>query len=260
MTAFDLRLPRLSKCDNATASLGALIGVGLGPGDPELVTVKAARLIGEARVVAYFAKRGRASNARAIAERYFATNREELLLAYPVTTELPFDTPEYVEAMSLFYEDSARRIADILSHGRDVTLLCEGDALLYGSFMHIFVRLEQRFRVEICAGVSGMSGCFAAARLPMAWGDDVLTVLPATLSEDALTERLAATDAAVVLKLGGNFAKLRRALTRAGMLDRAVYVERGSMAGEKIMPLRDKQGDEAPYFAMALAPGRGRRP
>jgi precorrin-2/cobalt-factor-2 C20-methyltransferase len=239
---------------------GALTGIGIGPGDPELVTIKAARLIGEARVVAYFAKSGRQSNARAIARRYFAHDCEEIMLAYPVTTEIPFARAEYIEALSRFYEQSARRIGDVLGDGRDVALLCEGDPLLYGSFMHIFTRLEGRFHIDVCAGVSGMSGCFAAARQPMTWGDDVLTVMPATLPEEELTRRLEATDAAVVMKIGGNFAKLRRALDRAGLLDRAIYVERGTMAGEKIMPFRDKRGDEAPYFAMALAPGRGRRP
>ncbi|MGJ0510643.1 MAG: precorrin-2 C(20)-methyltransferase [Methylocystis sp.] len=240
--------------------VGALIGVGLGPGDPELVTIKAARLIGEAKVISYFAKRGRASHARGIAERYFRQGVEELPLLYPVTTEIPFDDPAYIAALAGFYEESAARIAALLQQGRDVTLLCEGDPLLYGSFMHMFTRLDGRFRVEICAGVAGMSGCFAAARQPMTWGDDVLTVLPATLDEDTLAERLARTDAAVVMKLGGNFPKLRRAMTRAGVAERAIYVERGTMAGEKIMPFRDKTDDAAPYFSMVLAPGQGRRP
>jgi precorrin-2/cobalt-factor-2 C20-methyltransferase len=241
-------------------TFGALIGVGLGPGDPELVTIKAARLIGEATIIAYFAKRGRRSHARNIAERYFPTQLEELPLLYPVTTEIPFDDPAYVAALAGFYEDSAARIAALLEEGRDVTLLCEGDPLLYGSFMHMFTRLDRRFRVEICAGVAGMSGCFAAARQPMTWGDDVLTVLPATLDEDTLAERLSRTDAAVVMKLGGNFPKLRRAMTRAGVADRAIYVERGTMADQKIMPFSEKTDDLAPYFSMVLAPGQGRRP
>ncbi len=242
------------------ATVGALIGVGLGPGDPELVTIKAARLIGEATVVSYFAKRGRASHARSIAERYFPKGVEELPLLYPVTTEIPFDDPAYVAALSGFYEDSAARISATLEQGRDVTLLCEGDPLVYGSFMHMFTRIDGRYRVDICAGVSGMSGCFAAARQPMTWGDDVLTVLPATLDEDTLADRLSKTDAAVVMKLGGNFPKLRRAMQRAGVADRAIYVERGTMAGEKIMPFNEKKDDVAPYFSMVLAPGEGRRP
>jgi len=239
---------------------GALYGVGLGPGDPELVTVKAVRLIGAAATIAYFAKRGRESHARKIAQSYLRAGCEELLLAYPMTTERPFYTLEYVEALRVFYAESAERVASVLAQGRDVALLCEGDPMFYGSFMHIFERLKPRFHVEICAGVSGMSGCFAAARQPMTWGDDVLTVIPATLDEEVLTQRLSATDAAVVMKLGGNFPKLRRVLTRLEMIDRAIYVERGTMTNQKIMPLNDKRDDAAPYFAMVLAPGRGRRP
>lgn len=257
MNVFD---PHFRLEDETGATSGALHGVGLGPGDPELMTLKAVRLVSEAKVIAYFAKRGRESHARAIAARWFAKDCEELLLAYPVTTEIPFDHPDYISTLSGFYEESAIRIAAYLSQGRDVALLCEGDPLLYGSFMHLQTRLGERFRVEVCAGVSGMSGCFAAARQPMTWGDDVLTVLPATLPQQTLTQRLAATDAAVVMKIGGNLAKLRRALKDVGALDRAIYVERGTMAGEKIMPLAEKTDDEAPYFALALVPGRGRRP
>lgn len=249
-----------SKSQESGVALGALIGVGLGPGDPELVTVKAARLIGEAKIIAYFGKPGRASNARTIAERYFSPGCEELPLLYPVTTEIPFEQPEYVDALASFYKESAQRLGAVLESGRDVTLLCEGDPMLYGSFMHMFTRLDQRFRVDICAGVSGMSGCFAAARQPMTWGDDILTVMPATLDEDTLAQRLASTDAAVVMKLGGNFPKLRRAMARAGVAERAIYVERGTMTGEKIMRFAEKRDDVAPYFSMALVPGRGRRP
>ncbi|PPD41150.1 MAG: precorrin-2 C(20)-methyltransferase [Methylocystis sp.] len=249
-----------SKTQHSAATLGTLYGVGLGPGDPELVTVKAARLIGEAKTIAYFAKRGRNGHARTIAERYFAKGCEELPLFYPVTTEIPFAEPGYVSALAGFYEESAQRLSDVLTSGRNVALLCEGDPLLYGSFMHMFTRLQERFRVEICAGVAGMSGCFAAARQPMTWGDDVLTVLPATLDEDTLAARLAGTDAAVVMKLGGNFPKLRRAMKRAGVLERAIYVERGTMADEKIMRFAEKRDDHAPYFSMALIPGEGRRP
>ncbi|HXY57377.1 MAG TPA: precorrin-2 C(20)-methyltransferase [Methylocystis sp.] len=239
---------------------GALYGLGLGPGDPELVTVKAARLIGAATTVAYFAKQGRESHARRIAQSYLRPDCEELLLAYPMTTERPFYTPDYVEALRAFYAESAERVASVLAQGRDVALLCEGDPMFYGSFMHIFERLKSRFRVEICAGVSGMSGCFAAARQPMTWGDDVLAVIPATLDEEILAQRLGAADAAVVMKLGGNFPKLRRVLTRLEMIDRAIYVERGTMAEQKILPFSEKRDDKAPYFAMVLAPGRGRRP
>ncbi|WP_024878901.1 precorrin-2 C(20)-methyltransferase [Methylosinus sp. LW3] len=252
--------PNLRADDGARVSLGALLGVGLGPGDPELMTLKAARLVSEAKIVAYFSKRGKPSHARAIAARFIAKDCEEIALAYPLTTEIPFDHPDYVAALASFYEESAERLALHLLLGRDVALLCEGDPMLYGSFMHLQTRLSPRFRVEVCAGVSGMSGCFASARQPMTWGDDVLTVIPATLPREGLVQRLVATDAAVVMKLGGNLGKLRLALEDAKLIDRAIYVERGTMAEEKIMRLAEKRDDDAPYFALVLVPGAGRRP
>jgi len=246
--------------EETSATFGVLIGIGLGPGDPELVTIKAARLIGAAKFIAYFAKSGRKSHARTIAAPYLPVEFEEIPLLYPVTTEIPVADPAYNGSLSPFYAASAQRLAQVLEAGQNVALLCEGDPMLYGSFMHIFTRLADRFRVEICAGVSGMSGCFAAARQPMTWGDDTLTVMPATLDEESLVSRLTAADAAVIMKLGGNFPKLRRALARAGLTERAIYVERGTMEGEKILRLTEQTDDTAPYFSMVLAPGQGRRP
>jgi precorrin-2/cobalt-factor-2 C20-methyltransferase len=245
---------------NISPAPGALIGVGLGPGDPELVTIKAARLIRTTNVIAYFAKAGRGSNARAIAATYFPSDYEEIPLLYPVTTEIPVADPAYNGFLTPFYAECAERLAQILEQGRNIALLCEGDPMLYGSFMHIYDRLSPRFHVEVCAGVAGMSGCFAAARQPMTWGDDTLTVMPATLDEESLVKRLSVADAAVIMKLGGNFPKLRRALARTGLTERAIYVERGTMAGEKILRLTEKTDDIAPYFSMVLAPGQGRRP
>ncbi|MFM8860457.1 MAG: precorrin-2 C(20)-methyltransferase [Methylocystis sp.] len=237
-----------------------LIGVGLGPGDPELVTVKAARLLASAKYIAYFAKSGRMSHARNIAAPYVTPEVTELPLLYPITTEISFAESAYTDRLALFYEESANTLKTILSSGQDVALLCEGDPLLYGSFMHMFIRIKDVFDVEICAGLSGMSGCFAAAKQPMTWGDDILTVLPATLSEEKLISSLRTTDAAVLMKLGGNFPKLRRIIELLGLAQRAIYVERGTMANERIMPFSQKLDNEAPYFSMILIPGEGRRP
>ncbi|WP_460447888.1 precorrin-2 C(20)-methyltransferase [Alsobacter sp. SYSU BS001988] len=241
-------------------SAGVLHGVGLGPGDPELLTVKAVKAVQSSPVVAYFCKKGRRGNARTIVESWLKPGSEELRLVYPMTVEAPFDSPEYVASLSGFYAEASEAIAAHLAAGRDVALLCEGDPLFYGSFMHIYMRLRDRFRVSICPGVTGMSGCWTAAGAPITWGDDVLTVLPGTLSRDALVARLARTDAAVVMKIGQNFAKVRDAIAEAGLLARAIYVERGTMAEQKILPLAEKLDDEAPYFSMILVPGEGRRP
>ena len=239
---------------------GRLIGVGLGPGDPELVTLKAARALAAAPVVAWFHKRGRTGHARTIADGLMPATCVALPLTYPVTTEIPVHDEGYAATLAPFYEEAAATLATHLDAGRDVALLCEGDPLFFGSFMHLYVRLRPRFATEVIPGVSGMSGCWSAAGLPMSWGDDVLTVLPGTLPFAALRDRLAGTDAAVIMKLGSNFSKVRAAVEAAGLMEGAVYVERGTMAGEVVTPLRDKAEDAVPYFSIVLLPGHGRRP
>ncbi len=239
---------------------GRLVGVGLGPGDPDLLTVKAVRALEAASVVGYFAKRGQRGVARGIADRWIPAGTSELPLHYPVTVEVPFDHPDYVAQLSAFYADAAETLAVHLAAGRGVALLCEGDPLFYGSFMHVYVRLRDRFPCSIVPGVTGMSGCWTAAGAPMTWGDDVLCVVPGTLEPAALRSHLAASDAVVVMKLGRNLPKVRAALAEAGLLERAVYVERGTTADEVVMPLSEKRDDAAPYFSLVLVPGRGRRP
>ena len=241
-------------------SEGRLYGVGVGPGDPELLTVKAARVIAAAPVVAFFAKAGRRGNARGIIGGCLKPSQVELPLYYPMTTESHFDDPPYRDALNDFYRKSAAAIAMHLEAGRDVALLAEGDPLLYGSFMHLFVRLRERFVVTIVPGVSSICGAWGAAAQAMTWGDDCLVVLPATLPLEELARRLAVADAAVVMKIGRNFARAREALVLAGMAERAIYVERATMAGEAVMPLEQKADGPAPYFSLILVPGQGRRP
>lgn len=232
-----------------------LIGVGVGPGDPELMTLKACRALREADVVAHFAKAGRPSNARDIAARHLAPGVAELPLAFPVTTEIPMASTAYGTALNEFYDGCARAVAAHLEAQRSVAVLCEGDPLFYGSYMHLHVRLASRYPTEVIAGVTGMSGCWSAGGVPIAQGCDVFTVLPGTLDEAELARRLAGTDAAVVMKLGRNLPKVRRALAGAGRLDDALYVERGTMADAALLRLAEKADDCAPYFAMVLVPG-----
>jgi precorrin-2/cobalt-factor-2 C20-methyltransferase len=241
-------------------SVGRLYGIGLGPGDPELITLKAMRCLQAAPVVAYFAKSGKRGHARTIADAIMPTPCHEVAMVYPVTTEIPVHDTAYAACLAPFYEQAAATLAGHLAAGRDVALLCEGDPLFYGSFMHLYIRLRETFPVTIVPGISGMSGCWSAAGLPITWGDDVLTVLPGTLSADALREKLTTSDAAVVMKLGSNFAKVRAAIDAAGLLDEAIYVERGTMSDEVVLPLRDKHDGVAPYFSIILIPGHGRRP
>jgi precorrin-2/cobalt-factor-2 C20-methyltransferase len=238
---------------------GRLTIVGLGPGDPELMTLKAARVISEAGLVAFFAKAGRTGHARGIVEGRLAAGVEELRLDYPFTVEVPVADPRYLTEMGAFYETSASQLSTRLAAGEDVALLCEGDPFFYGSAMYLYDRLKDLFAVEVIPGVTGMSGCWTRAGAPMTHGDDVLSIMPGTLAEDVLVERLGACDAAVIMKVGRNLGKIGRALAMAGLTERAMYVERGAMAGERILPFADLVEDVAPYFSLVLVPGR-RRP
>jgi precorrin-2/cobalt-factor-2 C20-methyltransferase len=236
---------------------GTLHIVGVGPGDPELMTLKAVRLLGTCSVIASFAKRGRIGHARAIASAYLNPAAELLRFEYPWTTEIHATDPDYIAALQAFYDDCAAMLADRLCSGNDIALLCEGDPFFYGSAMYLFDRLAA-FDTEVTPGVTGMSGCWAQARLPITHGDDVLTVLPGTLDQQNLANRLATSDAAVIMKVGSNMPKIRAALGQAGLMARAVYVERGTMAGTRTLPLADLTGAPAPYFSMVLVAGRQR--
>ena len=240
------------------ATTGTFFTVGLGPGDPELMTLKAARIVGSAPVIAFFAKRGRIGHARGIVASHIRADVAEERLEYPFTTEVALEDPRYAADIGTFYEACAARLAARLDAGQDVALLCEGDPFFYGSSMYLFDRLAGAYRSEVVPGICGMSGCWTRAGTPIAHGDDVLTVLPGTLDEDRLTARLTGCDAAVIMKVGRNLPKIRAALDRAGLAGRAIYVERGTMDGERILPLSEVDGGAAPYFSMVLVPGRQR--
>jgi precorrin-2/cobalt-factor-2 C20-methyltransferase len=235
-----------------------LFVLGLGPGDPELMTVKAARIIATAPVVAFFAKCGRVGHARSIVDGQLMAGAEELRFEYPFTTELSVEDPRYLAEMGTFYDDCAEQLAARLQAEKTIALLCEGDPFLYGSAMYLFDRLGADYAAEVVPGVTGMSGCWSRAGLPMTHGDDVLSILPATLDEARLLERLKFCDAAVVMKVGRHLPKIRRVLQEAGMFERSLYVERGTMAGERIIRLSEREEGAAPYFSMVLVPGRQR--
>jgi precorrin-2/cobalt-factor-2 C20-methyltransferase len=239
---------------------GRLIGVGVGPGDPDLLTLKAVQALKNADVVAHFAKAGNASNARAIATQFLRPGLTELPLLYPVTTEHSVGDPAYQSAIQGFFDEAATRVAAHLEDGRTVAVLSEGDPLFFGSYMHLHIRLMKRYRTDVIPGITGMSGCWSAAGLPIVQGDDVLTVLPGTLDEAELTRRFRQNDPTVVMKVGRNLPKLRRALIAAGRLAHAIYVERGTMRNERLMPLIEKADDAAPYFAILLIAGRWWKP
>jgi len=238
--------------------MGRIICCGLGPGDPDLISVRADRQVRAATHVAYFRKKGRPGQARTIVEGMLRADVREYPMEYPVTTELAFNSEEYARQLAGFHDEWADRLVE-LARTTDVVVLCEGDPFFYGSFMHLYMRLQGRTEVEVIAGIPGMAGCWNVAGLPMALGDDVMTVLTGTLPEAELERRAQNSDALVIMKTGRNLAKIRRVLARAGRLDSAWLIERGTMPGERVARLADVDTGECPYFAIVLVHGRGGR-
>ncbi|QKW22883.1 precorrin-2 C(20)-methyltransferase [Kitasatospora sp. NA04385] len=237
-------------------NVGKLYGVGVGPGDPSLVTVRAAELIGKADVIAYHCARHGRSHARAIAERYLTGGQIEERLMYPVTVETTDHPGGYRGALDDFYREASERLAAHLDAGRDVVVLAEGDPLFYGSYQHMHKRLAHRYPAEVVPGVTSISAAAARLGTPLVEAEEVLTVIPGTLPEEELAARLAATDSAVVMKLGRTFPAVRRALERTGRLAEARYVERATMDGERTGWLADVDPDGVPYFSLAVLPSR----
>ena len=185
----------------------------------------------------------------------------EMPLEYPVTTEIPLSDPRYNEALSSFYSECTERLSQRLRGGDDIVVLCEGDPFFYGSFMHLYERLKDKFPIEVVPGITGMSAAWTATGLPMTWGDDVMSVLMGTLPEDALVRHMADADALVVMKVGRNLGKIRKALETAGRIDAAWLVEFASMPKERVRRLAEIDQDfEAPYFSIVIVHGQGRRP
>jgi len=222
---------------------GQLYGLGVGPGDPELLTLKALRLLRAAPIIAYPAPETGSSFARGIVAQWLDAGKREIAIRFPMR---PGPAPAAI------YDEAAARLTLALDEGDDIAFLCQGDPLFYGSFTGIYLRLAPRYKVTIVPGVSSLTACAAAASLPLAQRDATLSVIPATLAEDELARRLAASEAAAVIKIGRHFAKLRRVLDGLGRLDNAVYVEHATLPSQRIAPLAEIDPAAVPYFAMAL--------
>ncbi len=228
---------------------GIVYGIGVGPGDPELLTLKATRLIRSADLIAYPAPEQGPSFARQIAAPHIPPETAELPIRMNIGDgQFPKDD---------VYEAAAGTIAAAADAGKQVTVLCEGDPFFYGSFMYLFARLADRCRVEVVPGVSSLMACAAATRGALAARNDVLTILPAPLPEEDLRRRLKDVEAAAIIKVGRHFAKVRKVLIDLKLADRTRYVERATLVNQRVLPLHEVAIDEAPYFSMLLVHRRG---
>ncbi len=237
------------------APRGRLIGLGVGPGDPELITVKALRLLRESPVVAYFVAKGKKGNAFGIIEGHLQQAQTLMPLVYPVTTEALPVHMSYEQVISDFYDRSSAEVAAHLDAGRDVAVICEGDPMFYGSYMYLHDRLADRYDAEVIPGVCSMLGGASVLGAPLVYRNQSLSVLSGVLSAEELKRKLQDADAAVIMKLGRNLPKVRQVLVETGLADRALYVERATMANQKIVPLAEVDPMSSPYFSLIIVPG-----
>ncbi|MCZ6846502.1 MAG: precorrin-2 C(20)-methyltransferase [Alphaproteobacteria bacterium] len=228
---------------------GTVYGIGVGPGDPELMTLKGARLLAACPVVAYPAPETGDSLARRIAAPHLPDNATEIVIRTPMSSDR-FPAEEV-------YNRAAGDIGEHLAAGRDVGVLCEGDPFFYGSFMYLFARLAERWPVEVVPGVSSLMACAATLGAPLAARNDVLTVLPAPLDDATLGDRLMLCDAAAIIKVGRHFGRIRALLRQLGLADQARYIERATMTDQRVVALDEVDGDSVPYFSMILVHTRG---
>lgn len=227
--------------------VGRLYGLGIGPGDPELLTLKAHRILTSVPVIAYPTLENGKALARAIVANFIRPEQHEIPMPLPFSVR---------RSSQPYYDLGAEKIAEQLNAGRDVAVLCEGEPMLYGSFMYLFQRLAPRFPTEVVPGISSTFASAAMLGVPITFRNDVLSIMPATLEADQLRDRLAGVDAAVIIKLGRHFAKVREILGELGLLERALYIERATQPTQRIIPIQELNPEEATYWALILIPSQ----
>ena len=241
-------------------SNGIIYGVGVGPGDPELISLKAYNLLKKAKYIAYFKKKNKDGISYNIVKQYLRKNVLEIQMDYPITTEISFQSIEYKKTLSQFYENCCNQILSISNKNNDIIVLCEGDPFFYGSFMHLYTRLLDKNIIKVIPGITGMSAACTASKSPITWGDDILTVIMGTMSENEIVKRIKKNDAIVIMKIGKNYEKICKVLKKLNLFDDAFLIENASMSNERVRKLINVQELILPYFSIILIHGTGRRP
>ena len=228
---------------------GTLYGIGVGPGDPNLITLKGYRVLQAAPVLAYPAPETGDSLARQIVAPHLMDEKTEIAI------RMPLSAPKFPD--NTVYGEAATQLERHLANGQDVAVLCEGDPFFYGSFMYLFARMAESHMVEVVPGVSSPMACAAVLGAPLAAQNDILTILPAPLPSVQLKAQLDATDAAAIIKIGRHFERVRALISELNLMDRARYIERATMDAEKVVPLAVVEPSSSPYFSMILIHRRG---
>lgn len=233
---------------------GQLFGLGVGPGDPELVTVKAVRLLEQSQIVAYPTAKADSSNAKKSVEPYLTKEHELLPLVYPVTAGAIADSNSYLKIMQNFYDETSQELASNLEKGKNVAVLCAGDPFVFGSYMYWHARLSERFKTTVVPGISSILAAPVQLGMPLCHREDTVSILPATLDEDRLIERLNQAGSAVIMKLGRTIPKVLSALEKTGKINNAYYVERATTDKERILPVKDIDPANVAYFSVIVIP------
>lgn len=203
-------------------SYGTLYGVGVGPGDPDLLTVKAVRIIGQVPIIAVpVATLDGDSYAHAIAAALLNPSQHVEKLHFPMLRDKQQRITKRREA--------AQQVATHLKAGQNVAFLTEGDPLLHSTFGYLLEHLPSDIPIEIVPGITSMLGAAADYKQSLVMGDERLAILPATFEEiSALSQILAAFDTVVLLKIHNVLDTVLSLLGDLQLLDQAVVVERAS--------------------------------
>lgn len=233
---------------------GQLYGIGVGPGDPELVTLKAIKCLEAADIIAYPTATGNKSNAKRTIMPYLSPKHQLMPLVYPVTAGPVADSSAYLSLMKNFYDQTAVELKAQLMAGKNVAIICAGDPFVFGSYMYWHTRLSREFETTVVPGISSVLAAPASLGMPLCHREDIVSIIPATLNEDELVEALKGCGSAVIMKLGRTFEKVRRALERADLLEKAFFVERASMTKERILPVKMVKPADVAYFSLIVIP------
>lgn len=238
--------------------LGTLYGIGVGPGDPDLITVKGARILAECRHV--FVPRGQRAVdclALTIARNHMNPGAVIHEIIFPMTSD--------PEELAREWDDRIGPIAEILRQGSDACYLTLGDTLLYSTYIYMLRALRRRMpaaRVVTLPGVTAFSAVAAAAEFPLGAGQEMITIVPSTDDLENVRHALAAGGTTILMKIGKRLKSVLDLLDKEGALDRAVFVSRAGMdnqiAETDLRKLREEAGDETGNLSVILVHGRDR--